>query len=89
MPLHKGINPDWLNGINPSLHDQVVELLTRARNSVTNQKVRAKVLEDVADLLCNIDHDDWSLDGDAIINDNDCDGYWVTCRVFVRYRDRE
>jgi hypothetical protein len=66
---------------------QVEELVHRASTAVVDPAVRMEVLEDARELLNEIGSDETALDGDAIISDNEDDGYWVTCRVFVSYRE--
>lgn len=66
------------------LKDQVLELVFRAAHSVSDMVERAYALRVAEDAL---NADEFSVDGDAIISDNEDDGYWVTCRVFVRYAE--
>lgn len=78
---------EMVDAIPEELRGQVGELIHRATVSVTDPAVRMEVLEDATELLNNIDSNEYALDGDALINDNEDDGYWVNCRVFVRYRE--
>lgn len=81
----------WVDVVASEFHSQVEELLFRARTTIggLNSRLRTKILAEAQALLDEIGRDDTALDGDALINDNMSDGYWVTCRIFVRYPDKE
>lgn len=66
------------------LRGQLFELIYRCTENV--QKGRDEILEAAQEFLAD---DDLVIDDDAPINDNQDDGYWITCRVFVRYPGEE
>lgn len=66
------------------LRGQLFELIYRCAESV--QEGRNKILE-AAQHFEAFEH--LIIDGDTPINDNQDDGYWITCRVFIRYPEKE
>ena len=62
---------------------QWLELHYRAIHSITDHDLREQILEAIP-----VD-DDYGIDYDALINDNEESGYWVTGRFFVYHFDED
>lgn len=74
----------------PLMCEQFADLRVRARKSVLDEALRDRVLRDTYAMLGEVYGlgDDYMIDPDALINQNDDGDFWVTCRLWVRgYHD--